>query len=254
MSAAAPRSRLTAGLAALIIAGASTCLLTACSSKGSGTTTAGAAGTAAAGPTSQAAASGSGSGSGATPSCTALTRDKVQPLLVKTITTSSAKTVPDQVSLNGTAEQCVFGTEDSSEAITVVLIGGADAGTAYLDAQQSLSKPVSVSGVGTKALRDAGDATSAITAEDNGLTCTADSDDPGQMPGLSPIYDAAGNTSDIGDKNYAVIAAALGTLCNVVFGSGNTTPDFSGLTSAGVTTPPDGGGLPTDLSLPTDGT
>jgi hypothetical protein len=44
--------------------------------------------------------------------------------------------------------------------------------------------------------------------------------------GIAQLEDAAGHTSNIGDKAYAELAAAIGTLCNRVLGSGNTTPDL----------------------------
>jgi hypothetical protein len=88
-----------------------------------------------------------------------------------------------------------------------------------------------VPGIGQKSVRDAGDGTSAITAEANGLTCTASTSSEGQIPGVAALEQAAGDTSDIGDATFALISAALGTLCNRIFGSGNTTPQLSGLTS-----------------------
>ncbi len=49
------------------------------------------------------------------------------------------------------------------------------------------------------------------------------------IKGVGPIEAAHGGTSDIGEPNNSIVAAALGTLCNRIFGSGNTTADLSGL-------------------------
>jgi hypothetical protein len=113
-----------------------------------------------------------------------------------------------------------------------------------------------VPGVGDKAIRDGSDGSSALTSEHSGLACTADTSDADQLPGVAALMKAAGDTSNIGDANWAKVATALGTLCNAVFGSGGTTPDLRGLTAAAAaaaTASPTGGGLPTNFSVPTDG-
>lgn len=52
------------------------------------------------------------------------------------------------------------------------------------------------------------------------------------MPGVSPLEEAAGDTTHIAESAYQEVADALGTLCNRIYGSGNTTPDLSGLLAA----------------------
>ena len=252
MHADATGSRTISRLTNLIIIVGTGAMLAACSSSGSTNTgsPSPAGSGAAAGSASPAAAAGAGNGKA---TCTQLTKDQVQPLLSKPITNVSSATVPDQVSLSGTAQQCTFAISDSAQAIVVTVVGSADADNFFVGAQRSYSTPASVPGIGQKAVRDAGDGTSEITAEDNGVGCSASIGDEGEMPGVAALEQAAGDTSDIGDANYAVISTALGTLCNRVFGSGNTTPDLSGLSMSTVTTPADDGGLPTDLTLPTDG-
>ena len=101
---------------------------------------------------------------------------------------------------------------------------------------QGLSKAVSLPGVGDKAVRDGGDATSAVSAIKGSQYCRVAPGD-GEVPG------------------YALEAAAVATLCNRIFGRGNTTPDLSALmanASAAATSPPsDQGALPSAV-LPTD--
>ncbi|HEV2635330.1 MAG TPA: hypothetical protein VGX23_09310 [Actinocrinis sp.] len=234
-------------VAAVIIAAGTGAMLTACSSGSNGAagSPAPAGSGAAGGSSSQAAAAGAGNGKA---TCTQLTKDQVQPLLTKPITNVTSAMIPDQVSVNGTAQQCSFAIDDVAQAIVVTVVGGADADNFFIGAEQSYGTPTSVPGIGAKAVRDGGDGTSEITAEDNGVSCSASIGDEGDLPGLEALEEAAGSTSAIGDKNYAVISTALGTLCNRVFGGGNTTPDLSGLSMSGVSTPT-GGGLPTGLDI-----
>jgi hypothetical protein len=66
-----------------------------------------------------------------------------------------------------------------------------------------------------------------------GQTYCSISPGDGDIPGEGQLEEAAGDTADIGNKAYAEIADAIGTVCNRIFGSGNTTPDLTGLTQAG---------------------
>ena len=66
-----------------------------------------------------------------------------------------------------------------------------------------------------------------------GKTYCSVSPQDGAIPGEAQLEEASGDTAGIGNKAYAEIAAAIGTVCNRIFGSGNTTPDLTGLTQAG---------------------
>ena len=55
------------------------------------------------------------------------------------------------------------------------------------------------------------------------------------IPGVSALEEAAGGTSDIPEGANAIIAKALGTVCNRLFKKGNTTPSFAGLSTATTT-------------------
>lgn len=191
---------------------------------------------------------GSGGGKG---TCAKLTKADVQPLL----TTAIATVKVTAVGVNGEGQQCVFGGADSSGAIDVIVVGGKNAATYYAQDVRGISEPVSVSGIGDKATRDKSGSSSGIDAMGGGLFCTVSTGASDGIPGVAKLEQAAGDTADIGDTAYATIATALGTLCNRVFGRGNMTPDLSSLISAAATAsaaPTDGGGLPTDFSLPTD--
>jgi hypothetical protein len=219
----------------IIIAGAMT-LMASCSSGGSGNSAAAGGGTPAAGPAAAGStatgAAAAGGGGSASATCTQVTASQVQALLVNTITKTSSSSVHDQVTLDGMAQQCTFATSDTSAAITLTVVGGADAGGFYTSQAQGITA-VSVPGIGDKAVRDGDHGSTAVISEKSGVACLVDTSDAGQVPGVGNLEEAAGDTSDIGDGNYAALAAAMGTLCNRVFGSGNTTPDLSGLIAAG---------------------
>ena len=57
------------------------------------------------------------------------------------------------------------------------------------------------------------------------------------VPGVGALMEAANGTLRIGDKNWEIIASALATVCNRIYGSGNTTVDLSGLSTPPSTAP-----------------
>ncbi|MEO9138875.1 MAG: hypothetical protein ABI345_07380 [Jatrophihabitans sp.] len=188
--------------------------------------------------------------------CSQVTKSQVQPLLVAAITSATTAVPPvGETGAGGTGQRCTFATSDSAQALSILVIGGKYAENFYQSQVQSTAQAVSVPGVGTKAIRDASHSSTAVTAERRGVVCVVDTSGADQLPGVAALEKAAGDSNRIGDSNWVQVAAALGTLCNVVFGSGNTTPDFSGLEAAAATAsaaPSTGGGLPTNITFPTD--
>ena len=173
--------------------------------------------------------------------CSQLTKAQVQPLLVHPITKVTVKAVTAEQYTGGTkriGQECIFAAGSSdSEALTVTVISGPIAARAYGADVQGLSGAVAVRGVGTKAVRAPVDAkgaagTTTLSALKGTTYCSVSPGD-GDVPGEGQLEEAAGATADIGNKAYAEIAAAVGTVCNRIFGSGNTTPDLTGLTQAG---------------------
>ena len=218
-------------------------LATSCSSSSSKKSASNASGaTVSTGPSTAATAKAGSGGGKAT--CSQLTIAQVQPLVVKPITKVTSAAAPLNVSLHGLGQMCTFATSSTESAITVTVVGGQDA-DGYYGGQSTGITPVSVPGIGDKAVRDGGDASSTITAEAGGVTCSVSTSGEDNLPGVGALEEAAGNTSDIGDANYAVISTALGTLCNRIFGSGNTTASFSGLSAP--TSSPSPEALPTGL-------
>ncbi len=98
-----------------------------------------------------------------------------------------------------------------------------------------MTTPVSVPGIGDKAARDTGDDQPDAIKGDVHCSVSLGADEG--VPGVAALQQAAGGTANIGDRAEDIIAAALGTLCNRIHRSGNTTPDVSGLGSASPTSP-----------------
>jgi hypothetical protein len=227
------------------VAVAAVCLLGSACSKSSPKS----AGAATTPQASKAAATTGDSGGGGGPTCKQLTFAQVQPLI--DITVISLKTTA--LNINGTGQQCEFDAKgsDSTGAITVQVLRGSGGTQAYAQAVSGEGKPVAVPGVGDKASRDTEDG--AVNALKGDLFCSVSYASSDQIPGVGPLEEAHGATNNIGENYYDTIAQAMGTLCNRIYGRGNTTPDLSSLLSAAATaSPSDDGGLPS-ATLPTDG-
>lgn len=243
--------RLGLGVAACLFAVA----LAACggsSSKASGSTaTTGAGGSTAATSQSSDTTSGSSGGGNAAATCKQLTYADVQPLVVDPIT-KVAVTTASASDNNG--QRCVWGTSSTSDAMAITVLSGNDAKNMFSSDVQSITA-VSLPGVGDKAARDGSHSSDLVTSMKGDLYCGVTPGD-GAVPGIAQLEDAAGNSSKIGDKAYAEQSAAVGTLCNRIYGSGNTTPDLADLKASGATAataPTTGPTLPTNFTLPTDG-
>ncbi len=160
-------------------------------------------------------------------SCKQLTKEQVQPLLVATIT--DVKVTAAGTDAEG--QQCIFSAPDGTGAVDVLVLGGVDAQPAYASAVKAESHgAVAVPGVGDKASRDTGDGE--IDSIKGDLYCAVSLGSAGDVPGIGKLEQAAGGTTHIAESAYAAEAAALGTLCNRIYGSGNTTPDLSPIADA----------------------
>jgi len=166
-----------------------------------------------------------GSAGGTAVTCNQLTKADVQPLLVDPITTVTVTAA----GIDGEGQQCVFGTASSYD-VDVLVLSGDEATSGYAQETQGMTTPVSVPGIGDKAARDTGDDQPDAIKGD--VFCAVSLGTDEGVPGVAQLEEAAGGTSNIGEAANGIIAAALGTLCNRIYGSGNTTPDLSGLGSA----------------------
>jgi hypothetical protein len=160
--------------------------------------------------------------------CAQLTKEQVQPLLVYPITDVKVTAA----GTDGEGQQCIFDGNNGDGAIDVLVLSGAEAKQAYASAVKEESHgPVDVPGVGDKASRDTGDGQMDSIKGD--VYCAVSLGSAGDVPGIGKLEQAAGGTTHIAESAYAAEAAALGTLCNRIYGSGSTTPDLGPLTGIG---------------------
>jgi hypothetical protein len=129
---------------------------------------------------------------------------------------------------DGTGQQCDFaGGVDDLNVIDVLVLSGSSATTEYSDVSEG---GVSVPGVGDKAVRAPGEIS--VNALHGDTYCSVSVGDPGDVPGIADFETANEGSSDIPDAIADPAAAALGTLCNRIFGTGTTTPDLAAVASA----------------------
>lgn len=161
---------------------------------------------------------------GSTATCKQLTFAEVQPLLAEPIT--SVAVTP--AGLSGGGQECRFEAADTNENIDVTVIGGSDGTAEYASDVSGFASPAPLPGVGDQAMRDKDDQSSSFAALKGDEYCSVGVEDE-NVPGVGALMGAANNTLRIDDANYAIISAALATLCNRIYGSGTTTIDLSGL-------------------------
>ena len=162
---------------------------------------------------------------GTTVTCKQLTKEQVQPLMVYPIT--DVKVTAAGTDAEG--QQCIFDGNNGDGTIDVMVLGKPDGVPAYAASIKAESHgPVDVPGVGDKASRETGDGE--INAIKGDVYCSVTVGSNGDVPGIGKLEQAAGGTTHIAESAYAAEAAALGTLCNRIYGSGNTRPDLSMLT------------------------
>ena len=161
---------------------------------------------------------------GATATCKQLTFDQVQPLLDAPITNVEVTAA----GISGGGQECRFEAADPSVNVDVIVVGGADGTTQYSGDVAEFASPAPLPGVGDQAMWDKGDESAGFSAIKGAVSCSVgvEAED---VPGVGALMDAANNTNNIGDANYLIIATAEATVCNRIYGSGNTTVDLSGL-------------------------
>ena len=161
---------------------------------------------------------------GATATCKQLTFDQVQPLLDAPITNVEVTAA----GLSGGGQECRFEAADPSVNIDVTVVGGSDGTAEYNEDVSGFASAAPLPGVGDQAMWDKGDESSSFAAIKGDVYCSVGVDGE-EVPGVGALMDAANNTLRIGDPNYVIISAAQATVCNRIYGSGNTTIDLSGL-------------------------
>ena len=152
--------------------------------------------------------------------CKQLPRSQIQPLLAVPITKLKVT--------SGTAsgQNCVY-LGSGGAAIDVLVIKGSFAKQGFQEDVKGMSSKVPVSGVGDKAYREKGDFQ--IDSIKGSEYCSVSVGSEDDIPGVSALL--VNGSSDIPESDNAIIASALGTICNRFYGKGNTKPSLKGLTS-----------------------
>jgi hypothetical protein len=156
--------------------------------------------------------------------CKQLTNAQIQPLLATPITKVKV------TAALSTGQQCVYsgsGDEGSGEDIDVLVIKGTAATQGFKEEVKGLGSKVAVPGVGDKAYRAKGDYQ--IDSIKGSEFCSVSVGDEESVPGVNALL--VNGTSDIPESANAIVASALGTICNRIYGKGNTKPALSGLSS-----------------------
>jgi hypothetical protein len=157
--------------------------------------------------------------------CQQLTFADVQPFIGEKITKLSVQFegLPDD-----SGQQCTW-TTSGDDSLQVFVLKGSGSANAYAQAvTNETDGAVAVPGVGDKASRDKGSA--GIDALKGDIYCNTGMGD--DLPAIGTLELAAGGTTNIGEPLQQDAAIAVGTLCNRIFGSGNTTPDLSAIFAA----------------------
>jgi hypothetical protein len=161
--------------------------------------------------------------------CKQLTKAQIQPFTTVPIT--QVKVTAALNTSNPTGQQCVWSGSGESGGIDVLVLKGKQN---YNQDVRDSHLTMAVPGVGDKAARAKGDFQ--IDALKGDEFCSVSVGESDEIPGVSTLEAAAGDTSDIPESANATIAKALGTICNRLFKNGNTTPSFAGLSAATATT------------------
>jgi len=159
--------------------------------------------------------------------CDQLTFAQVQPFIGDKVTKDDVM-VLNVEGLSG--ETCDFsnGTGDGNTVSVEVLKGSGTAGAYDSDVKNDTDGVVTVPGVGDKASREKGGGS--LSALKGDVYCATGVDE--EMTDIGTLESAANGTTHIAENLYQDAAIAVGTLCNRIFGSGNTTPDLSALDAA----------------------
>ena len=161
---------------------------------------------------------------GTSATCKQLTFDQVQPLLKAPITQVEVTAF----GLSGTGPGVPVRGGRQERERRRAWCGGSDGTTQYDGDVSEFASPAPLPGVGDKAMWDSNDKSAAFAAIKGDEYCSV-SVEAEDVPGVGALMDAADNTNQIGDANYLIISTALATVCNRIYGSGNTTIDLSGL-------------------------
>lgn len=158
--------------------------------------------------------------------CQQLTLQQVQPFIGDKLTHDAVRF---ESFGNVSGQSCQFSGASGDNSIEITVLKGSGAAASYgQEVANESDGQVDVPGVGDKASRDKGGA--GLNALKGDIYCATGVGN--ELPAIGILESAANGTTDIGEDYYQEAAVAVGTLCNRVFGSGNTTPDLSKLLAA----------------------
>ena len=140
------------------------------------------------------------------------------------------KAIGPKVTPEGTdndGQLCDFNNADVDQTVEVLVFPSSDPTFGYAAQKSEKGGAVSLPGIGEEAFREADDYDP--TATGGGVTCTvsASIDD---VPAAAALI-VGGHSITLTPTQETAVAVALGTVCNRIFRSGNTTPDWSSLHS-----------------------
>jgi hypothetical protein len=155
--------------------------------------------------------------------CKQLPKSQIQPLLSVPI---GKVTVTPALQ---TGQQCVYSGTGSGDGddIDVLVFNGSQAKPEFQQEVKGWGPKVAVKEVGDKAYRKKGDYQ--IDSIKGSELCSVSVGSDESDPGVSALE--VNGTSDIPESANAIIASALGTICNRLYGKGNTKPSLQGLSA-----------------------
>lgn len=113
--------------------------------------------------------------------------------------------------------------------IDVVVVKSASAKQVFKEDIAGFSHKVLVPGVTGKAYRATGDFQ--MEGLDGQVVCSVSVDSAATIPGVATLQNNGNSDGDfqLSESDNSIIATALGTICNRVFGKGSTKPSLAGL-------------------------
>jgi hypothetical protein len=155
--------------------------------------------------------------------CKQLPKSQIQPVLSVPIGKVSVTAALQ------TGQQCVYsgaGSDDGVD-IDVLVFNGSQAKPEFQQEVKGWGPKVAVKGIGDKAYRKKGDYQ--IDSIKGSEFCSVSVGSDETVPGVSALE--TNGTDDIPESADTIIASALGTICNRIYGKGNTKASLKGLSA-----------------------
>jgi hypothetical protein len=157
--------------------------------------------------------------------CKQVTNAEVQPVIAGTITKLKVTVVHLPGGVVG--QECEYSSVDGE--IDVVVVKSSSAKKLFNEDVADFSHKVAVRGVSGKAYRATDDFQ--MEGLDGQVDCSVSAASATTIPGVAALQDNGNSDGDfeLSESDNSIIATALGTICNRLFGKGNTKPSLAGL-------------------------